>query len=151
MEITCPKCLKKFEANEALIPHEGRLVQCGSCENKWFFKKETKPKKEIIKTRKIDNDLKKFYKKQKNKKTKSINQINEDIIVKNKTYNEIKENNFNFFKYFIVIIISSIAIIVILDTFKNQISFLYPNINVILQNLYESLKDINLFLKDLIK
>ena len=84
-------------------------------------------------------------------KTKSINQINEDIIVKNKTYNEIKENNFNFFKYFIVIIISSIAIIVILDTFKNQISSLYPNINVILHNLYESLKDINLFLKDLIK
>ena len=151
MEITCPKCLKKFEVNEGLIPHEGRLVQCGSCENKWFFKKETKRKKEIIKTRKIDNDLKKFDIKQKNEKTKLINQINEDKIVKNETYNEIKENNFNFFKYFIVIIISSIAIIVILDTFKNQISFLYPNINVILQNLYESIKDINLFLKDLIK
>jgi len=26
--------------NEGMIPPKGRLLQCGSCGNKWFFKKK---------------------------------------------------------------------------------------------------------------
>ena len=151
MEITCPKCLKKFETNEDLIPQEGRFVQCGSCENKWFFKKDTKPKKEITSIKKVDYELKKFEIKKKEEKTKKKIKINQDIIEKSESYIETKKNKINFFKLLIVIIITSISIIIILDTFKNQIYSFYPKINIILQNLYESLKDINLFLKDLIK
>ena len=44
MIITCPYCEKKFEIDTALIPQEGRTLQCGSCGHKWFYKidQETK-------------------------------------------------------------------------------------------------------------
>ena len=40
MIITCPSCNKKFNVDASLIPHEGRTLQCGFCERKWFFKSE---------------------------------------------------------------------------------------------------------------
>ena len=42
MIISCPECGKKFEIDASLIPQSGRLLQCGSCENKWFYKKQVK-------------------------------------------------------------------------------------------------------------
>ena len=40
MEIKCPNCNKSFKVNDNMIPSKGRLLQCGSCSNKWFFKKK---------------------------------------------------------------------------------------------------------------
>ena len=51
----------------------------------------------------------------------------------------------------IVTIISLIALLIILDTFKIYIISFIPNIDFYLSSLYESLKDIFLFFKDLIK
>ena len=51
--------------------------------------------------------------------------------------------------YILVSIISFIALIILLDTFKKQLSVIIPNIETILYNLYESIKDIILFFKDL--
>ena len=62
-----------------------------------------------------------------------------------------KDKKTNYLKIFIVIIITFVAIIIIIETFKHQISLIYPDIETLLSNLYESLKDINLFLRDLIK
>tara|TARA_B100000795_G_C22567531_1_gene348749 strand:- start:120 stop:674 length:555 start_codon:yes stop_codon:yes gene_type:complete len=39
MIIICNNCNKNFEADSSLIPEKGRLVQCNSCDHKWFFKK----------------------------------------------------------------------------------------------------------------
>ena len=39
MIITCEKCSKKFNIDDNLIPVGGRQLQCGSCNYKWFFKK----------------------------------------------------------------------------------------------------------------
>ena len=39
MIIICPSCNKKFEVDSALIPNKGKLLQCGSCNHKWFFNK----------------------------------------------------------------------------------------------------------------
>ena len=50
----------------------------------------------------------------------------------------------------IVFLISFVALIILVDTFKYPISKIVPNIEFILYNLYESIKDIRLFLKDLI-
>ena len=50
---------------------------------------------------------------------------------------------------FVVIIISLIGIILILDTFKIQLSNVLPNLDLLLNNLYETLKDIKLFIYDL--
>ena len=38
MIITCEKCNKTFNIQDKLIPDNGRLLQCGSCGHKWFFK-----------------------------------------------------------------------------------------------------------------
>jgi len=48
-------------------------------------------------------------------------------------------------------IISLVALIIILDTFQSQLNFIFPELELILFNLYETIKDIYLFLKDLIK
>ena len=40
MIITCPNCNKQFKIDNSLIPDEGRDLQCGSCNNVWFYKIE---------------------------------------------------------------------------------------------------------------
>mgnify|MGYP003690141213 CR=1 FL=1 len=40
MIITCINCNKKFNIDSNLIPDMGRLLQCASCDHKWFFIKE---------------------------------------------------------------------------------------------------------------
>ena len=137
MQITCPKCTKIFEVQDSLIPDKGRLLQCGSCDNKWFF--VNKEKKLIIKNNiKSENKISQIYIDDKEKDFYEDKELN----VKNK-------EKTNFFKIIIVIIISFIGLIIIVDTFKFNIATIYPNINDILNSLYESLKDIHLFIKDL--
>ena len=66
----------------------------------------------------------------------------------------IKKSKFTFLNllgYIIVAIISFIALIIILDTFQTQLINFYPNLELILFNLYETIEDIYLFLQDLIK
>ena len=161
MQITCPSCSKKFEIQDNLIPQNGRLLQCGSCEHQWFYKIN------LISTEKAKvssttyeniieepvNKLNQIKKKEKIKKPFKKNlEISPRQIEKNKLKNkkiEIKKKNY--FKLIIVILITFIACIILIDTFKNQLSFFYPNLINILNNLYEILKDIILFLNDLIK
>ena len=45
MIISCNNCNKKFDIDSNLIPEKGRLLQCASCNYKWFFKKEVLEKK----------------------------------------------------------------------------------------------------------
>ncbi|MDC1483789.1 zinc-ribbon domain-containing protein, partial [Pelagibacteraceae bacterium] len=40
MIITCNNCNKNFDIDSSLIPDKGRLLQCASCNYKWFFKKK---------------------------------------------------------------------------------------------------------------
>ena len=53
------------------------------------------------------------------------------------------------FSYLIVLIITFITIIIILDTFKSPLSLFFPNLELLLYNLFETLKDLILFTKDL--
>jgi len=69
---------------------------------------------------------------------------NKSVIVKSK-----KKKNFKILNIFIVAIISFVAFIIIVDTFKYPIGIIVPNIEFILYNLYETIKDISLFIKDL--
>ena len=133
MIITCENCNKKFEINDDLIPKRGRLLQCGSCDHQWFFKKVIKDK---ISSLEPSIDLSNAQEIQ-IKKTKQTNPI-------------IKAKQLNYYKIFIVFIISMVALIVLIDIFKHQINLLFPNTVTILNNLHESLRDIILFIKDLI-
>jgi len=143
MQITCPKCLKKFNANPDLIPQEGRLLQCGSCEHKWHYIKDDNLTDKITNQNEIIKDI-------------DLKKIKEPIInikKNNQKTNKIKNNNkqINIFKYFIVFLITLISFIILLDTFKIQISYYYPELISLLNSLYETLIDLNLFFIDLIK
>ena len=37
MIINCPCCKKKFEVDSNLIPDQGKLLKCGSCDQTWFY------------------------------------------------------------------------------------------------------------------
>ena len=148
MIIECPKCNKKFEIDQSLLSKDGRLLQCGSCSHKWFFK--------INITEKINNE-KINIKTEKDLKT-SFSPINKIPSKKDDTETDktIKKEvntkkNINFLNILLVIIISILALILILDTFKNNLETLFPNIKFLLNNLYQTIEDIKLFIFDLIK
>ena len=47
-------------------------------------------------------------------------------------------------------IISFIGFLVLVDTFKSQLYDFYPDLETLMFSFYETLKDIQLFIKDLI-
>ena len=144
MIISCEKCNKKFELSDELIPDEGRLLQCGSCSYKWHYT----PTKTIKLVNEIDQVS---TSKQKSKKIKKniINENNETL--KNQEIFSDEKKGIGLLSITIVTIVSLIALVIILDTFKIYIVSFIPNIDFYLSSLYESLKDIFLFFKDLIK
>ncbi len=157
MIISCPACKKNFEIDANLITSEGRNLQCGSCLNVWFYK----PEKNILDLKIKDNT------------TDQYKDDNEIIIEENikRKISTIKKNNnenrkdkalvkyekktklslSNLVGYFIVLILSFVALIIFLDTFQALLSTVFPNLELILFNFYETLIDIYLFTKDLLK
>ena len=154
MIITCPQDSKKFEVDDSLIPKNGRLVQCGFCGHKWHFNIEQTIKEINKKDTKLSSELKTVKYELENKINKNFTDIHDDKIVSSKqnNYNENKSllNFSKYLKFLTVITISFIALIIILDTFKSPLKVVFPQLENMLQNLYETLKDIFLFLKDLI-
>ena len=150
MIISCDQCHKKFEIDSNLIPRDGRLLECGSCNHKWFYKQDIEDKtEEII----IEPQLKNIEEENIDPIQTNISQINEldtssekKKIVENKKIKKISILNI-----IIVFIISFVALIILIETFKDPISIFIPNIKFILNSLYETLKDIILFFNDLIK
>ena len=147
MIIICPCGEKKFEVDENLIPDKGRLLKCGSCDQTWFFNKNVSEQTEPL----IDiptNQKKILYKDENLDKSISKEPIKPGSeLVKYKP-----KYNFTFGKflnYIIVSIITFVAIIIVLDTFKDPLSNIFPNLELVLYNLFETLRDLILFAKDL--
>ena len=162
MIITCPSCNKKFKIEDALIPSKGRNLQCGSCNHNWFYKIENKtanPLKleenseekviqptennlsisnntELLKA-KLDQELDKVIKKD--------NIIHDSDLPK-------KSKNITFGKflsYIIVSIISFAVFVILIDTLKTPLIDIFPGLEILLFNLFETLQDIKLFIIDL--
>ena len=169
MIIICDKCSKKFNVNDADIPENGRSLQCGNCGHKWFFKPNLNEKLSGLKIDDVSkNNFDEIFTKDKNVPTEEISSdeikipektiVEENIIKKNKPKkvknDKSKEkqikNKSNIVGVFFVTIISLVALIVILDTFKNELSQIFPGIIPLLDNLYQTLYDVYLFFKDLI-
>ena len=155
MIVTCP-CpnSKKFEVDDSLIPKKGRLVQCGFCGHKWHFNIE----QNLIEINKNEEIFSPELKSNNNEIENDINDTvienHNDKIVSSEQddYTEkIKiSNSSKYLKFLIVIVISFIALIIILDTFKSPLKVVFPQVENMLQNLYETLKDIFLFFIDLV-
>jgi hypothetical protein len=160
MIIECPCKKKKFNIDINLIPAEGRNLQCGSCDRVWFYKEEliSDPSqvsediaiKEKEDSEKLNDDKSKHQlikQPVENEKVKSkLSTINE---TENKSKEIKKTKSSKFFSYLIVFIISLGALIILLDTLKTPLVNIFPGLEVLLFNLYETLKDIKLFIIDL--
>ena len=139
MIISCENCNKNFEVDSALIPENGRLLQCSACDHKWFYKISKFPDLELL-----DNQTTEEI-------TENLSNENEEVEVqKKKNQTNFGVFLFKIFGYFIVFIITLIAVIIILDTFKSPLSSIFPSLELFLFSLIETLKDIKFFIKDLI-
>ena len=161
MIIECVKCSKKFEVNSDLIPTQGRSIQCGSCNHTWFFKKNNYQEKIFEKKVTITNDNLEIKEKMdeipfKAKENITKNEIKtaRKNISKGKSIIKIDKSNKTSFlskllSYTVVLIISFIALIVVIDTFKFPLYKILPQLEFLLFSFFEILKDIKLFLIDL--
>ena len=159
MIITCPNCKKLFKIDTSLVPAEGRDLKCGSCNHVWFHKIEEENSeilelKEEIDT-KTENKKENIAEKKQpleKIKTKIINEKEDKILEKQKDI-AVSKNKGNkgskFFSYLIVFIISFVSLIILLDTLKTPLINVFPGLEIILFNLFETLKDIKLFIIDL--
>ena len=163
MIINCPLCKKKFRIANNLIPDEGRNLQCGSCNHVWFYKLEKKTKglttlsknfinKEISKDKEKKENIEKVIKKT-NLSDDKIKKEDIKDTPKKKFLPVVKKSysiSNKFFSYLIVSIISFVAMVILLDTVKIPMINIFPNLEIFLFNLYETLQDIKLFIIDLL-
>ena len=165
MIITCPNCNKQFKIDNSLIPDEGRDLQCGSCNHIWFYNIQKKNNELLeVKEEIISDDIEI---KAENKEDKIEEKQQPEEIIKTEINNKKKEKNSEkqkntttlkktenkgskFFSYLIVFIISFVALIILLDTLKTPLINVFPGLEIILFNLFETLQDIKLFIIDLI-
>ena len=165
MIITCPNCNKQFKIDNSLIPDEGRDLQCGSCNHIWFYNIQEKNNEVLeLKQEIISEDIET---KAENKEEKIEEKKQQEEIIKTTINNKKKEKNSEkqknitiikkkenkgskFFSYLIVFIISFVALIILLDTLKTPLINVFPGLEIILFNLFETLQDIKLFIIDLI-
>jgi len=165
MIITCPNCNKQFKIDNSLIPDEGRDLQCGSCNHIWFYNIQEKNnevlelKQEIIsediETKAENKEYKIDEKRQPEKKIKTeINNKKKEKKSGNQknttTLKKTENKGSKFFSYLIVFIISFVALIILLDTLKTPLINVFPGLEIVLFNLFETLQDIKLFIIDLI-
>ena len=167
MIIECPNCNKKFNLDGKLIPENGRTLKCGNCDHIWHYKitleknsdvqkiSEDKNSEIDINTSKKDNEIKEKV------NDKDISGINKEAISEIKVDDsETEKDNEKvdydkgiklkmIFIYFVIFIISLIGLIFLLDTFKYNLSNIFPGIVPLFDSLYETLLDLKLFIKDL--
>ena len=153
MIVQCNNCHKKFDLDANLIPEEGRLLQCSACNNTWFFKKKKIETPQEVTKPEIQN----------NKEEETISPKNDDTNSSEKPSNDEIENvevektieplpdkkNYRILNILVVSIISFAAFIIIIDTFKTPLGKIVPNTELLLYNLYETFRDIGLFIQDL--
>ena len=158
MIIECVNCQKKFSVNAELIPPTGRTIQCGSCNHIWFFdvKHQNKLKIDKTKVEKNTNILSE-------KKVSKRSTFKSDEITKKSTNKKAKKKEFEiieykakkgftfnkFLSYIIVLLISFVGLLIVVDTFKISIYQTFPILELLIFSLFETLKDIVLFVKDL--
>ena len=169
MIISCPNCIKKFNIDEKLIPINGRLLQCSNCKHRWHYNlpkdqnivsglskeeiTEDTTKVDLIKinpSRSNDEKKSKIKQKQKVKKPRK-KKIKENEVEVSDNIVEPKNTSRSLFNILLILIITFVALILVLDTFKNNLSNYFPFLISALDNFYEIIFDISSFIKDLIK
>ena len=162
MIIDCINCNKKFNVDQNLIPKNGRKIQCGSCDHTWHYKNEKLTSETFVNDEQNDHQKKIFENNQSDSFENKLNDEAEKITGKDKSIKKFENEKViesekeiktsvlsNFFSYLIVFIISILALIILIDTIKSPLIDIFPGLEIVLFSLFETLKDIKLFIIDL--
>ena len=148
MLVNCNSCQKKFVVPDSAITENGRLLQCGSCGNKWTqypIKEKT-----ISKIIKVENKIVPAKKTSKKKK-RQINLYSEEYLRKKhgltiKDDSSIKKNQkkqknenygLGFYGWVIIIVIFFIFIHGLLDLNQNFIIEKFPALGIYINYFFE--------------
>lgn len=167
MIISCKSCEKKFVVPDKAITSFGRVVQCGSCGNKW---RQFPLKKEIgEKIKKIDSE-KTIKKPQINKKKPIRKKKKREIDLYSPEYlakkhginlggntNSLKSKNnttrkasFGFYAYLLILIVFLIFFLKLLYFFQDKFIDLFPFTEIYLDVLFEIIANFFHFWRDLV-
>jgi predicted Zn finger-like uncharacterized protein len=147
MIINCINCNKKFMINSDLIPENGRLLQCGSCNHKWHYTRVIANDTTVnLDNKNPDNigSTKKNFDTDTSLITETIVKPEKEILVKKVS------KKISFLNFLFVFLITFIAILIVIDTFQPQLILLFPEIEFLIYHFYETTNDIILFMKDLL-
>jgi predicted Zn finger-like uncharacterized protein len=163
MLVNCNSCQKKFVVPEGAITSTGRLVQCGSCGNKWtqYLNQEVVTKKENNLKKISPNKSQIFSTKRKTKKKiytteylqkkhgliiNETNSLADNILLQNKK----KKNTFGFYNYVITLLVFVALLLGLLDLTKEIIIFKYPSAELYINYFYEVVDIIKISLNEFI-
>lgn len=170
MILNCNSCGKKFVVPDSAITASGRMVQCGSCGNKWkqFPVNEIKKTEQVSKFKKIDSKPKQFQPKvqkaKKEKKTsvrkpREIDLYSPEYLAKKHGINLNKNKDIpktsqkislGFYGYFIIFIVFAIAFSRSLFFFQDFIIQKLPFTEFYFKIFFESIKNLFEIWKNLI-
>ena len=165
MLINCNSCQKKFIVPDSAIKESGRLLQCGSCGDKWT-QYPIKENLEVKAEKKISSGIKKNtssnkIKKSAKKKKREINLYSEEYLkkkygltIKDSLGSQDKKKNrrtgFGFYSYIVVISIFTIGFFGVLNLAKDIITARYPVTEFYINYLYEVIGIIKIIIFELI-
>ena len=174
MILTCNSCGKKFVVPDSAITASGRMVQCGSCGNKWKqfplgevekTQSIARPKKVVPRSQPIQQKIKKPKKVKKTapKKSREISlyspeylakkhgiKINDTQSVKKISRNEKNKVSFGFYYSLIIFIVFVTALSRILYFSQEFIISNIPTSEFYLNYFFESIRNIFEIWKNLI-
>ena len=174
MILTCNSCGKKFVVPDSAITASGRMVQCGSCGNKWRqypigevekTQSIARPKKVVSKTQPIKQKIEKSKKVKRTapKKTREISlyspeylakkhgiKINDAQTEKKISKQEKRKVSFGFYNSLIVFIFFVIALSRILYFSQSFIINYFPISEFYLKYFFESIRNIFEIWKNLV-
>ena len=165
MIIICNSCEKKFVVPDKAVTSDGRMVQCGSCGNKWrqYPKKEGKITSiELKKSKIIKKNTKTEIPKPKkkiSKKKREINLYSPEYLAKKHGINlnkitdkPVKKNKvfFGFYSSLIILLVFVIAFSRILYFFQDFIVLKLPFTKYYLEYFFESIRNLFEIWKNLI-
>jgi predicted Zn finger-like uncharacterized protein len=168
MLVNCNSCQKKFVVPDSAITEKGRLLQCGSCGNKWTqypIQEGQKTIKAPIKTSNTERIVKKSVSAKKTSKSrkrevdlyseeylkKKHGLVIKDAISTDSSNSKRKSNTgIGFYGNVIILIIFLVTIFGLLDLNKFLVINKFPFLETYINYLYDSLEIIKISISSLI-
>ena len=162
MILSCNSCEKSCVVTEQAITAAGRMVQCGSCGNKWKqFPLKNEVKKVVLEKRTYDKKIprNKRIKKSKIKKIRELNLYSPEYLAKkhgifikdDKTKTNIdKKINFGFYNSLIVFLVFIVTLSRLVYFLQDFIVQKFPFTKFYLDYFFESINNIFEIVKNLI-